>query len=99
MGITLVFSSPITPDSTERQALPASYLEVVVTGSVDVSVYVDLNGRECSYPPLITATTFCCLVSGESCANHPVSLGYPRTRCRNPMGSPQRREDSQLGNP
>ncbi|KAH0607255.1 uncharacterized protein H6S33_003243 [Morchella sextelata] len=42
--VTLMFTSPITPESTERQALPASYVEVIVEGQVDVNIYVDLNG-------------------------------------------------------
>jgi hypothetical protein len=45
--ITLVFSSPITPTDTMRQAIPASYIRVVVEGKVDVDVYLDVNGREC----------------------------------------------------
>lgn len=43
--VTLVFTSPITANSTERQALPATYLEVIVEAAVDVAIYVDLNGR------------------------------------------------------
>ncbi|GAP90806.1 putative glutaminase A [Rosellinia necatrix] len=43
--ITLSFLSPITPTSTTRQALPASYLTCFVEGSVDVSLYVDVNGE------------------------------------------------------
>lgn len=48
--VTLVFTSPITANSTERQALPASYLEVIVEAAIDVAIYVDLNGRayQCS---------------------------------------------------
>lgn len=43
--ITLSFLSPITPKSTLRQALPASYLTCFVEGSVDVSLYIDVNGE------------------------------------------------------
>ncbi|TGJ84319.1 hypothetical protein E0Z10_g4452 [Xylaria hypoxylon] len=43
--ITLSFLSPITPTSTLRQALPASYLTCVVEGSTDVSLYIDVNGE------------------------------------------------------
>jgi hypothetical protein len=43
--LILSFLSPITPTSTLRQSLPASYLSVHVEGSFDVSIYVDLNGQ------------------------------------------------------
>ncbi|KAF2971261.1 hypothetical protein GQX73_g2329 [Xylaria multiplex] len=43
--ITLSFLSPITPTSTLRQALPAGYLTCFVEGSIDVSLYVDVNGE------------------------------------------------------
>ncbi|KAI8627758.1 DUF1793-domain-containing protein [Xylariaceae sp. FL1651] len=43
--ITLSFLSPITPTSTLRQALPASYLTCFVEGSIDVSLYIDVNGE------------------------------------------------------
>ncbi|KAI1750073.1 DUF1793-domain-containing protein [Xylaria castorea] len=43
--ITLSFLSPITPTSTLRQALPASYLTCFVEGSTDVSLYIDINGE------------------------------------------------------
>ncbi|KAI0854373.1 DUF1793-domain-containing protein [Daldinia vernicosa] len=43
--ITLSFLSPITPTSTFRQSLPASYLTCIVEGSTDVSLYVDINGE------------------------------------------------------
>lgn len=42
--VKLYFSSPITGDSIMRQGLPASYLEVKVSGSEDLEVYVDVNG-------------------------------------------------------
>jgi hypothetical protein len=40
----LSFLSPITPSSTLRQALPAAYLTVHVSGAFDIDVYVDVNG-------------------------------------------------------
>jgi hypothetical protein len=40
----LSFLSPITPTSTLRQAIPASYLTVHVSGGFDIDVYIDLNG-------------------------------------------------------
>lgn len=43
--ITLSFLSPITPDSTVRQAIPASYFTISVAGPVDVDIYTDLNGQ------------------------------------------------------
>jgi len=43
--ITLSFLSPITPTSTLRQAIPASYLTVYVEGGLDVNIYVDVNGQ------------------------------------------------------
>ena len=45
LEIVLSFLSPITPTSTLRQAIPASYLTVHVSGSFDVNVYVDVNGQ------------------------------------------------------
>ncbi|KAL9114861.1 MAG: hypothetical protein Q9227_001104 [Pyrenula ochraceoflavens] len=45
LEIVLSFLSPITPTSTFRQAIPASYLTVYVTGGLDVDIYVDVNGR------------------------------------------------------
>jgi hypothetical protein len=42
--IILSFLSPITPTSTLRQSIPASYLTVHVYGSFNVDVYIDLNG-------------------------------------------------------
>jgi hypothetical protein len=46
--LALYFSSPITGDSIMQQSLPASYLEVKVSGSEDVEVYVDVNGSMCT---------------------------------------------------
>ncbi|KAI1262180.1 DUF1793-domain-containing protein [Xylariaceae sp. FL1019] len=43
--IILSFLSPITPTSTLRQSLPASYLTCHVEGSSDVSLYLDVNGE------------------------------------------------------
>ena len=43
--IVLSFLSPITPTSTLRQSLPASYVSVHVKGTFDVNVYVDVNGQ------------------------------------------------------
>ena len=40
----LSFLSPITPSSTLRQALPAAYLVVYVTGEFDIDIYIDVNG-------------------------------------------------------
>lgn len=42
--VVLSFLSPVTPASTLRQAIPASYLQVHVTGSFEINVYIDLNG-------------------------------------------------------
>ena len=41
--LTLSFLSPITPTSTLRQSIPASYLAIHATGAFDVNVYIDLN--------------------------------------------------------
>ena len=43
--IVVSFLSPITPSSTLRQAIPASYLNIHVTGGFDIDIYVDLNGQ------------------------------------------------------
>ncbi|KAF4211906.1 hypothetical protein CNMCM5878_001922 [Aspergillus fumigatiaffinis] len=45
VAITVSFLSPITPTSTLRQSIPASYITVYVHGDVPVNVYMDLNGR------------------------------------------------------
>jgi glutaminase A-like protein/uncharacterized protein DUF5127 len=45
LDITISFLSPITPTSTLRQSIPASYVTVHVVGAVDISVYIDLNGQ------------------------------------------------------
>ena len=45
LEIVLSFLSPITPTSTLRQSIPASYLTVHVKGSFNVNIYIDLNGQ------------------------------------------------------
>lgn len=37
--------SPITPTSTVRQSIPASYVTVYVSGNVPVDIYTDVNGQ------------------------------------------------------
>ncbi|TVY68652.1 putative glutaminase [Lachnellula suecica] len=44
LDLVLSFLSPVTPTSTLRQAIPASYLSIEVSGGFDVDIYVDLNG-------------------------------------------------------
>lgn len=44
-NLTISFLSPITPTSTLRQSLPASYISVHVKGNFDVHVYIDVNGQ------------------------------------------------------
>jgi hypothetical protein len=44
LEVVLSFLSPVTPTSTLRQAIPASYLTVEVSGGFDIDIYVDLNG-------------------------------------------------------
>lgn len=43
--LKLSFLSPITPTSTLRQSIPASYLTVYVKGNASLDVYIDLNGQ------------------------------------------------------
>lgn len=45
LDITVSFLSPITPTSTLRQSIPASYVTIDIQGSVDVNVYMDIDGR------------------------------------------------------
>ncbi|KAG8534069.1 uncharacterized protein KY384_000912 [Bacidia gigantensis] len=45
LEVVLSFLSPITPTSTLRQSIPASYFTVHVSGGFDVEIYVDLNGQ------------------------------------------------------
>ncbi|KAH7360295.1 hypothetical protein BKA65DRAFT_448562 [Rhexocercosporidium sp. MPI-PUGE-AT-0058] len=42
--IVLSFLSPITPTSTFRQSIPASYLTVHASGNFEIDLYIDLNG-------------------------------------------------------
>ena len=48
IGVQLLWTSPITRDDIMRQGLPASYLEVKVNGTMDVDIYVDVNGSQYS---------------------------------------------------
>ncbi|KAI9738132.1 MAG: hypothetical protein M1818_005561 [Claussenomyces sp. TS43310] len=43
--VVVSFLSPITPTSTLRQAIPASYISIYVKGLFDVNVYIDVNGE------------------------------------------------------
>lgn len=45
LEILLSFLSPITPTSTLRQSIPASYMTVYMKGGLDANLYVDINGR------------------------------------------------------
>lgn len=45
LEVILSFLSPITPTSTLRQSIPASYLTVHVSGGFNLNVYIDLNGQ------------------------------------------------------
>ncbi|BCS22735.1 putative glutaminase [Aspergillus puulaauensis] len=45
LNITVSFLSPITPTSTLRQSIPASYVTIHIEGEVTVNVYMDINGR------------------------------------------------------
>lgn len=45
LDITVSFLSPVTPTSTLRQSIPASYVTIAVHGEIDVSVYMDVDGR------------------------------------------------------
>ena len=45
LEIVISFLSPITPTSTLRQSIPASYMTVYVSGGFNVDIYVDLNGQ------------------------------------------------------
>ncbi|KIW01206.1 uncharacterized protein PV09_07254 [Verruconis gallopava] len=45
LHIQLSFLSPITPQSTLRQSIPAAYLTVSVEGDFDLDLYIDLNGQ------------------------------------------------------
>ncbi|KAK3723483.1 hypothetical protein LTR37_001735 [Vermiconidia calcicola] len=43
--LTLSFLSAITPTSTLRQSLPASYITIYTKGNFDIDVYIDVNGQ------------------------------------------------------
>lgn len=43
--LTVSFLSPITPTSTLRQAIPASYVKVYAKGDFNVDIYMDVNGQ------------------------------------------------------
>ncbi|KAJ6083066.1 hypothetical protein N7467_007201 [Penicillium canescens] len=45
LDITVSFLSPITPSSTLRQSIPASYVTIDVQGDVEVNIYMDVDGR------------------------------------------------------
>jgi Domain of unknown function (DUF1793)/Domain of unknown function (DUF4965)/Domain of unknown function (DUF5127) len=45
LEINLSFYSPVTPTSTIRQSIPASYVIIYVQGDFDVDVYIDINGE------------------------------------------------------
>ncbi|KAF1958115.1 DUF1793-domain-containing protein [Byssothecium circinans] len=45
LKVILSFLSPITPQSTARQSIPAAYLKIYVEGGFDVDIYVDINGK------------------------------------------------------
>jgi hypothetical protein len=42
--LTVSFFSPVTPTSTLRQGIPASYINVIAEGGLDVDIYMDVNG-------------------------------------------------------
>lgn len=46
LNLVLSFASPITINDTLRQSIPAGYLNVVASGNIDFSIYVDVNGRK-----------------------------------------------------
>lgn len=43
--IVLSFLSPITPTSTFRQSLPVAYVNVHVSSGLELSIYIDIDGR------------------------------------------------------
>ena len=45
LEVVISFLSPITPTSTLRQSIPASYMTVYVSGGFNVDIYVDVNGQ------------------------------------------------------
>ncbi|KAL4924319.1 putative glutaminase [Aspergillus undulatus] len=50
-NITVSFLSPITPTSTLRQSIPASYVTFYVESEVTVNVFMDIDGRWVSKDP------------------------------------------------
>lgn len=44
LELIVSFLSPITPQSTLRQSIPASYIEITASGKFDIDVYLDVNG-------------------------------------------------------
>jgi hypothetical protein len=56
--IELYFSSPITGDSIMRQSLPASYVEVKVTGNEDVELYIEIDGGLLTPPVHLSDANF-----------------------------------------
>lgn len=44
LELVVSFLSPITPQSTLRQSIPASYIEITASGNFDIDVYIDVNG-------------------------------------------------------
>ena len=49
--LTVSFLSPITPASSLRQSIPASYIHIEAKGSFDIAVYMDVNGDFVSGDP------------------------------------------------
>ena len=45
LEVVISFLSPITPTSTLRQSIPASYITVHVAGHFNVDIYMDINGQ------------------------------------------------------
>jgi hypothetical protein len=45
LKVVISFLSPITPTSTLRQSIPASYMTVHVKGGFNIDIYVDVNGQ------------------------------------------------------
>lgn len=45
LEVVISFLSPITPTSTLRQSIPASYITVHVSGGFNVDIYIDVNGQ------------------------------------------------------
>ncbi|KAB8343062.1 hypothetical protein FH972_022656 [Carpinus fangiana] len=43
-NLTISFLSPITPASSLRQSIPASYVGITAEGSFDIDIYMDING-------------------------------------------------------